>query len=91
MHAAQKPKTKLKSVTFEEKSNMSTLWRRKEFLRTCNKEDLAEKAQKIDVTMPVKKIQKTRYNFNPLSFFVNRSWGRPKGSTINEACRSYIF
>ena len=36
----------------------------------------------------VKKIQKTRYNLNPGSFFVNRFWGRrPDGVAINEALK----
>jgi len=35
---------------------MSTLWRREEFLRICSKEDLAEKAQDTEVTIPVKKM-----------------------------------
>ena len=51
MHAATKSKSKLKFVTIDKESNMSTLWRREEFLRICCKEDLAEKAH----TMPVKK------------------------------------
>jgi len=38
MRAAQKPKSKLKLVTLDKKSNMSTLWRREEFLRICSKE-----------------------------------------------------
>ena len=42
MHAAQKPKSKLKFVTLDKESNMSTLWRREEFLRICSKEELAE-------------------------------------------------
>jgi len=71
MHAAQKPKSKLKFVTLDKESNMSTLWRREEFLRICNKEELVEKAQDIEVTIPVKKSQKTRYNLDPGSFFVN--------------------
>jgi len=33
MHAAQKPKSKLKFVTLGKESNMSTLWRREEFVR----------------------------------------------------------
>ena len=57
MHAAQKPKSKLKFVTLDKESNMSTLWRRAEFLRICNKEELAEKAQDIKVTIPVKRSQ----------------------------------
>jgi len=55
---------------------MSTLWRREEFLRICSKEELAEKAQDIEMTIPVKKSQEARYNLDPGSFFVNRFWGR---------------
>ena len=32
MHAAQKPKSKLKFVTLDKESNMSTLWRREEMM-----------------------------------------------------------
>ena len=88
MHAAQKPKSKLKFVTLDNESNMSTLWRREEFLRMCSKEDLAEKAQDIEVTIPVKKSQETRYNIDPEAFFVNRLWGRrPDGVAINMALK----
>ena len=67
---------------------MSTLWRREEFLRICSKKDLAEKAQDIEGTMIVKKSQETRYNLDPVSFFVNRFWGRrPDGVAINEALK----
>jgi len=38
MHAAQKPKSHLEFVTLDKESNMSTLWRREEFLRICSKE-----------------------------------------------------
>jgi len=86
MHAAKKPNSKLKFVTLDKESNMSMLWRREKFLIICSKEDLAEKAQDIEVTMPVKQSQETQYNFNPVSFFVNRFWGRrPDGVAINEA------
>jgi len=49
---------------------MSTLWRREEFLRICSKEELAEKAQDIDleVTIPVKKSQQAQYNLDPAVF-----------------------
>jgi len=88
MHAAQKPKSKLKFVTLDKESNMSTLWRREEFLRICSKEELAEKAQDIEVTIPVKKSQEARYNLDPGSFFVNRFWGRRlDGVAINEALK----
>jgi len=84
-HAAQKPKSKLKFVTLQKKSNMSTLWRREEFLRFCSKEDLAEKAQDIEVTLPVKESQETQHKFDPASFSVNSFWGRrPDGVAINE-------
>ena len=59
-------------------------------LRICSKEDLAEKAQDIEVTIPgpVKKSQEARYNLNPGSFFVNRFWGRrPDGVAFNEALK----
>ena len=88
MHAAQMPKSKLKFVTLDKESNMSTLWRREEFLRICSKKELAEKAQDIEVTIPVKKSQETRYNLDPGSFFVNRFWRRrPDGVAINEALK----
>ena len=70
MHAAQKPKSKIKFVTL----NKSTLWRREEFQRICSKEDLAEK-DGLEVTISVKKIQGARYNLDQESFFVNRFWG----------------
>jgi len=67
MHAAQKPKGKLKFVTLDNESNMSTLWRREQLLRIriCSKEELAKKAQDMKVTTPVKKSQEARYNLDP--------------------------
>jgi len=86
MHAAQKPKSMLKFVTLDKESNMSTLWRREEFQRICSKEELAEKAEDMKVTIPVKKSQETRYIFDPAAFFVNRFRGRrPDWVAINEA------
>ena len=61
---------------------------RRRFLRICRKEELAEKAQDIEVTIPVEKSQEAQYNLDPGSFFVNRFWGRrPDGVAINEALR----
>ena len=89
MHAAQKPKSKLEFVTLDKERNMSTLWRREEFLRICSKEELAEKAQDIEVTIPVKE---TRYNLDPESFFVICFWGRRlDGVAINEALQMVYF
>jgi len=65
---------------------MSTLWRQEESLRICSKEELAEKAQDIEVTIPVKKSQEARYNLDSGSFFENGFWGRQlDGIAINEA------
>ena len=37
------------------------------------------------MTIPVKKSQETRYNFSPVSFFVNLFWNRrPDGVAISE-------
>ena len=78
--------SKLKFVTLDKESNMSTLWQLEEFLRICSKEDLTEEAKCIEVTIPVKESQKARYNLDPQSFFVNRFWGRrPDGVVIDEA------
>jgi len=85
IHAAQKPKSKLKFVTLDKESNMSTLWQQEEFLRICSKEELAEKTQDIELTIPVKKSQDARYNLDPGSFFENHFWGRRlDGFAINE-------
>jgi len=85
MHAAQKPKSKFKFVTLDKESNMSTLWRREEFLRICIKDDLAEKTQDIEVTKPVKKVKRHGTTSIKESFFVNRFWGRRlDGFAINE-------
>jgi len=86
MHAAQKPKSKLKFVAFDKESNMSTLWRREEFLRICSKEERTEKVQDIEMTIPVKKSQEERYILDPESLFVIHFWGRrPDGVAINGA------
>jgi len=78
----------LKFVTLDKESNMSTLWPREKFLRICSEEDLSEKAQETEVTIPVNKSQERQYNLDPVSFFINRFWGRrPDGVVINEALR----
>jgi len=61
MHAAQKPKSKLKFLMLEKCSNMSALWRREEFLRICRKEELGEKAKDIEVTILVEKSQEAHF------------------------------
>ena len=91
MHAAQKAKSKLKFVTLDKQSNMSTLRRREEFIRICSKEELVEKVQDTEVTIPVKKVRRHGTTSNPAAFFVNRFWGRrSNGVAINEADRIYF-
>jgi len=86
LHAAQKSQKTSSNLSRLQESNMSTLWRREEFLRICSKDELAEKAQDIEATIPVKKSQETQYNFNLKSFFENRFRGRqPDRVAINEA------
>jgi len=70
MHAAQKPKSKHKFLTLDKEDNMSTLWRRKEFLRICSKEELARQSQDVEVTMPFKKSQEARYNLDDPGIFL---------------------
>ena len=54
--------------------------------KTLQQVNLAEKAQDIEVTKPIKKSQEARYNLDPASFFVNHFWGRRlDGFAINEA------
>jgi len=49
-------------------------------------EHLVEKAQDIEVTIPVTKSQETRYNFDPATLLVDRFWGtRPNEVAINKA------
>jgi len=86
MHDAQKPKSKLKCVRLDKESNISTLWRREDFLRICSKEELAEnlKAQDIEVTIPDKKSQEARYNLDPGSSFAIYFWGRASRRRLDE-------
>jgi len=94
MHAAQKPKSKLKFVTLdkESNSNMSTLWRREEFLRICSKDNLAEKAQDIEVPMPVKKVKRHgTTSIQSLSSQIVSEAGDRMGSQSMRLCKSYIF
>ena len=50
LHKSQKASSSL-SRMLDKESNISTLWRREDVLRICSKEELAEKAQDIEVTM----------------------------------------
>ena len=45
MHGAKKQESKLKFVTLDKESNVSTLWKKEEFLNMCSKQQVSEKAQ----------------------------------------------
>jgi len=51
-----------------------------------------ERAQNIEMTIPVKKCQEARHNLDPGSFFKNRFWGRrPDRVAINEDLQIVCF
>ena len=84
LHKSQKASSSLLHLAKE----VSTLWRREEFLRICSKEELAEKTQDIEGTIPVQKSQETQYHLDPGSVFENHFWGRrPDEVAINEALK----
>ena len=65
LHKGQRASSSLPRLTRDKKSNMSALCRQEEFLRIYSEEDLKEKAQDREVTIPVKKSQEAWYNFDP--------------------------
>jgi len=83
-HKSQRASSSLSRLTKKSNISTGTLWRREEFLRIRSKEELAEKAQDIEVTIPVKKSQEARYNLDPTSFFVNRFLGQATGWGRNQ-------
>ena len=91
MHAAQKPKSKLKFVTLDKESNMSTLWRREEFLRICSKGELAEKAQDIEGTLSKKVKRHGTTSIQGLSSKIVSGAGDWMGSQSMRICRLHIF
>jgi len=79
-HQSIKPKSKLKFVTLDEEITCARCGDEK----SLSKEELAEKAQDIEVKLPVKKSLETWYKLDPAAFFVNHFWGsRPDGDAIN--------
>ena len=94
MHTAQKPKLKLKFVALDKESNMSTMWRREEFLRICSNEDLAKtEAQEIEVTIPVtKNVKKHVTTLIQWAFFnIISAVGDQMVSRTMRFFRSYIL
>ena len=58
MQAAQTPASKLRFVTPDKESSMSTLWQEEEFEQVCSRESLTEKAADIEKTISVKEHEK---------------------------------
>jgi len=93
IQAAQTPTSKLRFVTPDEESSMSTLWQEEEFKQICSRESLTEKAADIVKTIVVKEHERERYDFDPAMFEENRFWNRrPNGIVINKNHRTlYIL
>ena len=93
VQAAQTPASKLRFVTPDKESNMSTLWQGEEFEQICSRELLTEKAADIEKTIAVKEHERERYDFDPTMFYENRLRNRrPDGIEINKNHRTlYIL
>jgi len=83
IQAAQTPTSKLRFVTPDKESSMSTLWQEEEFKQISSRESLTEKAAVIEKTISVKEHERKRYDFNLTMFYENRFWNRrPDGIVI---------
>jgi len=93
IQAAQTPTSKLRFVTPDRESSMSTLWHEEEFKQICSRESLTEKAAEIEKTIVVKEHERARYAFDPTMFYENRFWNRgPDGIVIDKYHRTlYIL
>jgi len=85
MQAAQTPMSKLRFVTPDKESSMSTLWQEEDFKQICSRELLTEKAADIEITIAAKEHERERYDFDPTMFYGNRFWNRrPDGIVLNK-------
>jgi len=93
MQAAQTPANKLRFITSDKESSMSTLWQKEEFEQTRGRESLTEKAADIDKTISVKEHERERYDFDPTMIDENLVWNRrPDVIVINKNHRTlYIL
>jgi len=81
MQTAQTPTSKLRFVTPDNESSMSTLWQEEEFKQICSTKSLMEKAADIEKTIVVKEHERAHYDFDPTIFYENHFWNRrPDGS-----------
>jgi len=60
IQTAQTPTSKLRYVTPDKESSMSTLWQAEEFKQICSKESLSEKATDIAKTIVVKEHERVK-------------------------------
>ena len=58
IQAAQTPTSKLRFVTPDKESSMSTLWQEEEFKQMCSRESLMEMAAGIEKTIVVKEHER---------------------------------
>jgi len=72
IHAAQTPTSKLRFVTPDKESSMSTLWQEEEFKQLCSKKSLTKKVADIEKTIFVKEHEKARCDFDPTMFYEHR-------------------
>ena len=68
MQAAQTPTSKLRFVTTDKESRMSTLWQEEEFDQISSRESLTEKAAENEKTISVKEHERERHDFDPKMF-----------------------
>jgi len=64
IQTAQTPMSKLRVVTRDKESSMSTLWQEEEFKQICSRESLMEKAADVEKTIIVKVHERARYDFD---------------------------
>jgi len=71
IQAAQTPTSKLRFVTPDKESSMSTLWQAEEFKQICSR--VADgKGSRHWKTIAVKEHERERYDFDPTMFYENR-------------------
>jgi len=101
IQTAQTPTSKLRVVTPDKESSMSTFWQEEEFKQICSRESLTEKAAEIENPISVKKAadidkmivvkehERARHDFDPTMFYENGFWNRrPDGVVINKYHRT---
>jgi len=73
MQAVQTPMSKLRFVSPDKESSMSTLWQEQVFKQIFSREMLQEEASDIEKT---KEHERERYDFDPTMFYENRFWNQ---------------